>query len=180
MRRFLIYTFLLSLISCAMGPANSTKQTHISVTGGNYQQKSWDDSLVFKRTSWFMGATMAYDILITKLDKNSPFSYWLESDQDKFANECSEVYIALIYSYIGSINLDIQSTARITKQISDIGFEEIAAASFRNNIGAHNVFNMWHLGHHKIAGFCYKKLSGAPQEIPVAMPGFKTINILSK
>lgn len=177
MRRYISLIILLFVSSCAVGPSNRINQTEINISGGNYKRKSWDDTLYFKRTSWYIGAIMAYDLWIAKVDKNSPFRYWLESNKEDYAS-CSEFYIGLIYSDNGSILLDLESPASIRKQISELGFEIVSTPQFRMYLAAHTVFQQWQLKRHKISGFCYKKMAGAPKEIPISLPGFKTINIL--
>ena len=178
MRRVLTIGFIIILAACASNTTNRVSKTNVSMSGGEYEQKSWDETLEFKRTSWYIGASLAYDIMIARLDKQSPFRYWLENNQEKLITECKDLYVALIYTNSMSNLLKLQSPAYIRKQITDIGFEEVTMASFQANMSAHNIFGQWHLRNHKFSGFCYKKMSSIPEQISISLPGFKTRNIL--
>lgn len=177
MHRFITILLLLAFSSCASGPINKTQQNDIHMTGGHFERKSWDDTLVFKKTSWYLGATLGYDLLLTRIDKSSPFNNWLESNSKDVQN-CKEFYVGLIYSYNRSLMFDLESPVYIKNQISELGFKEISIPQFRSHLAAHTVFQQWNLKRYKIAGFCFDKMSSIPKEIPISLPGFKTINVL--
>lgn len=180
MRRFLVILNLLVLSACATNQANKVRQSELDMSGGSYETKTWKDTLEFKRTSWFLGANLGYDVLIAKLDKNSPFAFWLGNNQEQYATNCRELYIALIYTNSMSMLYTFETPAAIRTQITQLGFEEVSISHFHANIRAHQIFGQWHLRNHKAAGFCYKKMSSRPQEIPLTLPGFETQNLLHK
>lgn len=177
MCRFITVFLLLLISSCASGPSAKIRQKDISFSGGNFEYKSWDDSLKFKRTSWYVGATMAYDLWLARIDKNSPFTYWMENNREQY-QKCREFYVALLYTSRGSRLLDVESPVFIKKQIAEVGFETVTLSQFRNHMAVHTVFQQWNLKKYKIAGFCYNKQSPLPKEIPITLPGYNTINAL--
>lgn len=177
MHRFISIIILLLFSSCASGPVNKVRQKEIELTGGIFERKSWDDTLSFKRTSWYVGASLSYDIWLARIDKNSPFTYWMENNKEQYGS-CREFYVGLIYSNSASNLVDLESPASLKKQFADLGFEVVSLSQFRSHLAAHTVFQQWHLRNHRITGFCFKKPSSIPKEIPIFLPGFKTINIL--
>lgn len=179
MRGFIKLLPLFLLMACATGPTNKVRQKTVTLTGGVYERKAWDDSLNFSRTSWYLGASLSYDVWLVKLDKNSPFRFWMGNNKEDYAN-CREFYAGLFYSNTMSTQINVESVAAIKKQISDLGFEEVSLNNFKANISAHSVYQDWHLRNHRVAGFCYKKMSSIPSEIPITLPGFKTINAIVK
>ena len=180
MRRFLIFTSIFIFIACASNQANKIRKSEVDMSGGTYKRKSWDDTLTFKRTSWYLGANLAYDVLIARLDKTSPFAFWLDNNQDQYATECREFYIALIYTNAMSILHNLETPAAIRNQITNLGFEEVSVSHFQANVRAHGVYGDWHLKSHKTMGFCYKNMSQIPDQIPISLPGFNMQNILHK
>lgn len=168
------------LIACASkGPTNTIRQKKTTLSGGVYERKSWDDSLEFSRSSFYIDTTLAYDIWLTRLDKNSPFFNWMGSNKTT-ALECREFYVGLIYSNTISTQINIASVTSIKAQINKLGFTEMVMPDFKRHISAHNVFQNWHLRGHKVAGFCFSKMSSIPKEIPINLPGFNTINAVVK
>ena len=177
MRGFITIFLLLLVSSCASGPSNKVRQKEIGITGGNFERKSWDDTLTFNRTSWYIGASLSYDLWLAKIDKSSPFTNWLESNKNQYG-ECREFYVGLIYTNNLSTSVSLESPASIKKQITELGFDEVSISPFKSHLSAHIVSQQWHLRNHKVAGFCYKKMSSIPKEIPISLPGYKTINAL--
>lgn len=177
MRGFIVLIVLVFITSCASGPTNKTSQKEIDLTGGLFERKSWDDSMTFKRTSWYIGATLSYDIWLAKIDKSSPFTNWMENNKEA-NSECREFFVGLIYSNNASTLVNLQSVANIKKQITELGYEEVTLSNFKSHLATHDVYQQWHLRNHRLAGFCYKKMSSIPEEIPVSLPGFRTINII--
>jgi hypothetical protein len=170
---------MITFLSCATSE-NLVRQSNVIFPGGSFKERTWNDKLDFRRTSWYISSTLAYDVLIARLDSTSPFSLWLESNQKMVADNCRDFYVMLMYTNTNSLILDLESPSEIRKQMTDIGFEEVSIAAYRSYLAAHPIFSDWHLKNHKIAGFCYKNLSNVPKQIFLSLPGFKSIDIISK
>lgn len=184
MQRILIVLTLMAFVGACASSSSRATHSKVTMTGGHYQLKSWDDTLIFSRVSWYIGAIMGYDVLMAKLDKTSPFANWLGNDKEKISNECHDFYITLIYTNTNSMMLNLASPADIKKQIVDLGYEEVSILDFKTNMAAHDIYGQWHLNNHKFSGFCYKhksnkNISVIPKQIPISLPGFKTQNIVN-
>lgn len=161
--------------SCATSsPVNKISKSEIVFNGGVYKNLEWDDKLVFKRTSWHYEAKLNYDLLITKLDFNSPFANWLEGGKESLKERCKELYIGIVYaSYSAS-----STAAALKNEVAENGFSRVSLAPFKIQIAAHHVFKGWNLYSHKVIGFCRETESMNSSKIMVTMPGFKETNIL--
>ena len=66
--------FLILLSSCASQQGRRPiYDSEVSLKGGRFGEKEWDDKLKFKRVSWYQDATLSYDVLIADLKEPSPF-----------------------------------------------------------------------------------------------------------
>lgn len=177
MRRYISLLIMVIVVACASGPTTQINQTLITFTGGNFHDKSWDDSLKFHRTSWYLGATLVYDLWLAKVDKDSPFTYWMGSNRENNL-KCREFYIGLFYAYTYSIQIKLESPTYIKNQIRELGYDDVALTHMSSYLSTHRVFQQWNLKFHKLSGFCYNKLTPPPKEMYINMPGFKSVNVL--
>lgn len=150
---------------------NKVYEGEISFKGGVYEDKNWTDSLEFKKISWFYDATLDHEILISKLDKSSPFSAWLGADRLALST-CENFYITILYS---DINANHGNTL-LTSQLKNAGLEEMSILNFTHQMKAHQNYLDWKLGRHKIVGFCQKNTNKS--EIIVTIPGHKSLKLL--
>ena len=169
---------LLLLSSCSFYKGykghNRTDKMTVRLKGGVYENKQWDDTLSLKRTSFYEGSKLSHDVIITKLDKTSPFYQWM-GDQKSILNDCTEVYVALFYKDMNAIRSVPISYMR--DQIIKKGFNEIVIQNFSYYMRQHYAFDQWVLTDHKIYGYCNR--SGIKTEkIHLVMPGFRRVNIL--
>lgn len=179
MKSFIKIFILISVLSsCSYykgykGHNRADKMT-VKLKGGTYIKSQWSDTLEFKRTSFYSGAKLNHDVIITKLDKTSPFYDWMGEDK-RMLSECSEVFVALFYKDMNAFRA--VPISYIRDQIIDIGFQEVVIQNFAYHLRQHYAFEQWVLNDHKIYGYCNR--SGIKtKKIHLNMPGFKRVNLL--
>jgi hypothetical protein len=91
-RKILNAAFFLLFASCASNSMTENRFTtsYASLTGGRYQATSWDDRLLLPRYSWFQGATLYFDAIITEVKPNTPFYQWLAHDVANVSKRCTK------------------------------------------------------------------------------------------
>ncbi len=151
---------------------NRIQKGNVKFPGGVYRDKTWDDTLVFKRTSFFQGAKLYHDVLITELGKDSPFRAWLGSDRSE-ADKCQKFYVTMVYkSLVGAV-----SRQKIFRQIEGLQLRPIFISDFAENIQEHYITDEMRLYGYKLKGFC-QLASGDLDSINISLPGFSEVNIL--
>jgi hypothetical protein len=178
MRGLIIVMGVIAFITSCASTRSNNKVTHTDVTftDGVYKDKEWDEDLDFYRTSWYKGATLTYDLLLAKVDKNSAYANWLESSKESYGKKCKEFYIAMLYSG----DQEPTSIAKIKSGITNSGFKEVSVAQFKAHISSSYVFEQWHLQRHKLVGYCYEGIGSPEDFINITLPGFKEENVLPK
>lgn len=171
LQQIVFFSFLV-LVGCAV---NQTRHKiygqEISFRSGVFEDKSWDDSLSMNRVSWYQDANVSYEILLGKLDQNSPFANWLGADRLKLAT-CADFYIGAIYTGINAV----YGSSYLLNELKKSGLEEISILDFSLQLKSHQNFKDWKLGRHHIYGFCAKN-KNHPAVI-VNIPGFKPHKML--
>jgi|LULF01.1.fsa_nt_gb hypothetical protein len=171
MYRLLFIIFLLMTSCSSVETRRITYASDLVLNGGRYEDKSWDESLEFKRFSWYQDATLNYDILITPLTSTSPFSNWLGSDKN-LLQQCSEFFIALVYA---DVNSSGGNSLLINELTTDEQIVEKTLLDFSNQIKAHPNIIDWKIFNYKVVGLCSKSTN--PSKFHVTVPGFTTQKI---
>lgn len=170
----LLFLVLLQGCSSTYNTLNEITQGKVDFKTGTYKDYSWDDSMIFTRTSWYRGATMSYDIMLHRLDRKSPFAKWLGESEKEYLKNCNPLVIGLFYA-----GNDSPSTiAKIKKEITDQNYTEINLLNFKEyiqNHPTHQLYNMWS---HKMTAFCGKHIMESDQKLYVSIPNFKKIRVL--
>ena len=176
MQKYLSLLFLASLIfSCAsVNSYNKVIQDGVSLRGGTDGEKSWSSAVKLQRTSWFNGVKMVNDIFIGKLDKDSDFKAWFGNSKDLLESQCSQFYVALIYTngFRGG------SRGLLRKTITDTGLEEVVIPDFTQYLRTHPIYQALNLENHRVSGFCAKSKISKINNIDLIIPGFKKVNLL--
>lgn len=142
---------LLVFIGCANTQSynqNTTGRVHLN--GGVYKKESWDDSLSFKRMSWYHGMTLYYDTLIWKADPNSPFSKWFSVDEMEYFSKCENLLVTVSYS---SDPAKISHVA-YREQMKLNGYDDVVLNNFASYLKIHPSMVDWRLINYKVLGYC--------------------------
>lgn len=172
--KFIISIAILVLTSsCA---SNSTRRpilkTEVTIRGGSYDGKQWDDKIIFQRISWYRDATATHEVLTTKLTGESSFSNWLGSDKLQLST-CQELRVVMVYASASAE----QGASHLLSEMTQGGFEQISLLDFSQEIKAHHNFHDWNLQRHKIYGLCLKQ-GQTDKSINITIPGFKNYKVL--
>ncbi len=175
MQKYLVYfSLMIIFISCAsMSDSNKAIQTNISFKSGLSANKTWDDSLTFKRTSWFQRAKMTQDVFWGEVPSSSPFRQWLASSKDLVESRCAQFYLAISYSN----DLKGNSLGVVKSAIEQQGLTQMSLASFKAALRGHPAFINFNLENHKIMGYCLPRGKEAIKSIYVEFPGFTRAKI---
>ncbi len=168
----LILAFLL-LCSCSNLSKNTIYEGTFDVKSGVHQNVSWEDALVFKRTSWFQEATLLFDLMLVSVDSGSPFYHWFSSDEKSLLGQCEKNYVVLAYA----LNSKKLSNREFVAQAEDSGFEEIKLPSFKSHLSLHPVFTRQSLRLYKVYGLCQKKAAIGQKKLIVRFPGYREVVI---
>lgn len=174
MNKITQYFLMLIMTSCAsyMGH-NRLDKMNVTFKGGMYENKTWDNPLVFRRTSYFQGSKLVHDVLITRLEKSSNFYRWL-GDQTSQFSDCNELYITLLYKDLNAIYGTPLSIVK--DQLARSGLIEYVIQDFNYAIRQHYAFEQWVLTDHKVYAYCNR--SDSLDKIYLSMPGFRKTNLL--
>ncbi len=175
MKFYLSLVFLI-LSSCSSYSLNKTKGSNFSLKGGVVGNKKWSDSLKFKRTSWYKGTTMFFDVSIASLDKNSPFLNWLSSAEVRERASCKHFYLVLSYAH----DPELISNKSFLLKLIDQGYSRVSLNSFSKNLKLHPEFS-YLFNNYSIYGICHPGPISIKKNKPslmVSFPGFTSINII--
>ena len=97
--KFILLLTLILVGACASYKSyNQTTTGRVILRGGIYQKDTWDDSLEFKRMSWYHGMTLYFDALLYKADPNSHFTKWFSPTEKEFFAKCESLVVTVAYS----------------------------------------------------------------------------------
>jgi hypothetical protein len=171
--RFLLGLTLSLLIGgCASSTKNFVSKDELFFKGGVYKTKEWrKEGLTFKRYSWYQDMSLLYDVLVSPIEKTSPFYSWLNESEKKWAGSCEEFYITLSYA------LDSKKISHIMFQnaYKQAGFEKVLLSNYSDHMRLHPKFVDHSLHLYSIYGLCRK--AGAGEPFKVAFPSFKEITL---
>ncbi len=170
MKKIGLVLLALTLIGC--GTTNTYNQTNtgrVKIRGGVYKNLSWDDSLFFKRMSWYHGMTLYFDTLIYKADPTSPFANWFSPSEKEFFNKCEKLVVTVSYSADPSkiSHVDFREQMRLN------GYDDVVVNEFAAALKNHPDNANWSLRNYKILGFCKRSPSKLQQgRIVINFPSF--------
>lgn len=175
MKKKLLFGLIITLAGCASyHTQNEISHSDLSFKGGVMGERKWDDALIFKRTSWYQGATLSYDFLIVELEQGSKFSLWLDPSEREYHTKCEKLYIGLVYSN----DTSPVAYAKLTSQLEDYGLSRVFLPGFSSQVKSHFAYNEWHFEDHQISGFCQKAGPAKAGPLAIILPGFSKVKVL--
>ncbi|MDD0853924.1 hypothetical protein HBN50_12500 [Halobacteriovorax sp. GB3] len=171
MRLGLLFS-LLFLISCTNLSKNIIKEGEFTLKRGVYKTSQWDESLEFKRISWFHELTLQFDLLITKLDDDTRFRKWLSPSEKALLADCRDHYLVLSYH----LDSDKISKRMLFSDMERQGYKEYLLPNFQRNIKLHPDFELLSLQLYSLNLLCSKEEKS--KDLSVTFPGYKSVNLL--
>ncbi len=174
MKFFLVLIFVL-LAGCASYKTyNQTTRGRVDLRGGIYQKESWDDSLKFKRMSWYHGMTLYFDALYWKADVDSPFSKWFSPAEKEFFTKCEHFLVTAGYSADPSKI----SHVNFREQMKLNGYDDVVLNTFASSLKSHPQATEWRFQNYKIMGYCKRSPSRlSTSKLGINFPSFKQLEV---
>ncbi|MFY7991799.1 MAG: hypothetical protein ACOVP4_00785 [Bacteriovoracaceae bacterium] len=170
MKKIILLVLASLLAGCATYKTyNQTNIGRVKIRGGVHKELAWDDSLFFKRMSWYHGMTLYFDTLVYKADISSPFSNWFSASEKEYFNKCEKLVVTVSYSADPAkiSHVDFREQMRLN------GYDDVVVNDFAAALKNHPDNSDWSLKNYKILGFCKRSPSKLQQgRIVINFPSF--------
>lgn len=170
----LISLISLSLTSCGSMSKNLVKTGDASFQGGTYKQSKWDESLDFKRYSWFQELSLLFDLLVAEVPSDSAFRQWFSASEQTIINGCQDFRVVMTY-FLDSSRI---SETMLWSQAAQAGYERVSLGHFGPYLKLHPQYNRqsFHLYH--VEGLCLPK-GGGPSStgFTVNFPNYSEVKV---
>lgn len=174
MKALFVLVFLFVSSCAAYKSYNQTTTGRVTLRGGNYKSVMWDDTLTFKRMSWYHGMTLYYDALVYKADADSPFSNWFSPSEKEFFSKCESLIVAVNYS----ASPDRISHVNFREQMKLNGYDDVVLNSFATYLRTHPNAQDWRVFNYKIMGYCKRAPSSLSKDaLTINFPSFKELDL---
>ncbi len=167
-KKFIFPIFLYMLVSCSTLTKQLIDYGEFSIKGGVYKNQKWNDSLTFKRVSWFHEFSMFFDVNVVRFNNKGPFANWLSPDEVAEISGCRDFLISLTYS----LDEDKISQRMFLDEMVRNGYDKIMLPNFEIHLKLHPDFDRSSLSLYKLYGHCKRTDSEIVQSISVGFPGF--------
>lgn len=174
MKYLMILTLFISAGCSSLNSLNQVPSASLILKGGKSKSLEWSESLTFKRRSWFNGATLKYDILVAKLDRQSPFYNWLGQSERSQFNSCPNYYITLVFAS-NAINAVRASKVEFMSNFDLVGLKRISIPIFESNLRNHAFNQNRNLMKHTLYGMCK---TNNLTDVEVNVPNYSTVRVL--
>lgn len=169
--RYLISGLLILIASCTTLNKNMIKEGSYDISGGVHQNMKWDDTLTFKRVSWFKELTLTFDIFMATIGKESPFYVWFSEEEKAMMNKCVDSQIVLTYAW------DPMQISRedFFDRAQKLGYERLSVPTFHSNVKMHPNFARINVYLYKTSLLCRKNLGDS--KMVISFPGFPSVTL---
>lgn len=153
---------------------NQTTTGKVLLRGGIYQKEAWDDSLTFKRMSWYHGMTLYFDAMIYRADPESPFSKWFSNSEKEYFTKCEKLLVTVAYSADPSKI----SHVNFREQMKLNGYDDVVINNFASYLKSHPSTTEWRLLNYKVMGYCKRAPSRlGTSSLAINFPSFKHLEV---
>ncbi len=175
MKKLLLFGLISLIAGCATYKTyNQTDTGRVKIRGGVYKELTWDDSMMFKRMSWYHGMTLYFDTLVYHADPASPFSNWFSATEKEYFNKCEKLIVTVNYSADPTkiSHVDFREQMRLN------GYDDVVVNDFASALRNHPDNSNWSLKNYKILGFCKRSPTRIRQgRLVINFPSFHEIYI---
>ncbi len=174
MKAFFMLIVLIAAGCASYKSYNQTTTGKVSLRGGIYQKESWDDTLKFKRMSWYYGMTLYFDALFWKADSTSKFAKWFSPSEKEFFSKCEKLLVTVAYSAdpakISHVNF--------REQMKLNGYDDVVLNNFAAYLKTHPSAGEWRLLNYKVMGYCKRSPSRLSSSgIAINFPSFQHLEL---
>jgi hypothetical protein len=150
MKLILNIALLLSFGCANTQSYNQSTTGRVLLKGGVFKKEQWDDTLTFKRMSWYHGMTLYFDTLLYRASPASPFSKWFSPSEMEYFQKCESLLVTVSYS---SDPAKI-SHVNFREQMKLNGYDDVVLNSFASYLKVHPSAVDWRLTNYKVLGYC--------------------------
>lgn len=154
----------LSLSSCSNLTKNLVKSGEFSVHRGVYENKKWDENLLFVRKSWYHELTLHFDLMAAGITSENPFYHWFSETEKNALNACANVIVLLSYQF----DADRISTTSLDNQLREQGLKLVSIPAFQNQMRNHPDFEHLSLSLYRVKALCAESKK---MEVKILFPG---------
>lgn len=171
----IIAFLLLGLVGCASYKSyNQTTTGKVVLRGGIFQKESWEDSLIFKRMSWYHGMTLYFDALFYRADENSPFAKWFSPTEKEFFTKCEKLLVTVAYS----ADPTKISHVNFREQMKLNGYDDVVLNNFSAYLKSHPSATDWRVLNYKVMGYCKRSPSRlGTNSLAINFPSFQHLEV---
>lgn len=174
MKAVFVLVFLLVSGCAAYKSYNQTTTGKVTLRGGNYKSQNWEDTLVFKRMSWYHGMTLYYDALVYTADPDSPFANWFSPSEKEFFTKCESLIVTVNYS----ASPDRISHVNFREQMKLNGYDDVVVNTFATYLRTHPNAQDWRVFNYKIMGYCKRAPTSLNKDsLTINFPSFKELHL---
>lgn len=153
---------------------NQTTRGVVHLRGGIHQKEAWDETLVFKRMSWYHGMTLYFDALYWKADIDSPFAKWFSPAEKEFFTKCEQFIVTVGYSADPSKI----SHVNFREQMKLNGYDDVVVNNFAASLKSHPQSTEWRFQNYKIMGYCKRSPSKLDtKKLGINFPSFRQLEV---
>lgn len=164
-KKLVPFTIMITLAACSTMTKNITRDGELTLRGGVFRDKEWKDSITFKRKSWYLELTLAFDLMTAQISNESPYINWFNEKEQAKINSCADAQVLLMYSYDTSKVTYEEVLIQIEKQ----GYESFEVPGFKNHFQMHPNYNFHSLRLFKVWGICSQQKKSS---LNIFLPGF--------
>jgi hypothetical protein len=160
-------------ISCTTNLSkNLVQEGNLILRNGTFNDKIWNEDLVFQRNSWYHELTLQFDLMLAHVSPQSAFNFWFSKDELESMIKCSDSRVVMAYS------LDTKDIpySSLYEQLEKSGYTRFDLIQFKKHLLQHpdaqlNGFRLYH-----IFGICKNASDSRP--LLMNFPGYleKVIN----
>ncbi len=166
-----ILALLLLSVSCSNLTKNTVQETHLIVKNGTFNDKVWNEDLVFQRVSWYHELTLQFDVMLAGVAPQSAFNFWFSKDELDQMMKCGDARVVLAYS---QDTKDIPYSM-LYDQLEKSGFTRFDLIEFKKQLLQHPDSQQNGLRLYHIFGICKKVNDHKP--LIINFPGYSEKSI---
>ncbi len=169
---FKLIPIIFLIVSCGNLTTNLVDEESFYLRNAFVEGEKVNAEFKFQRYSWYKEMSLAYDMMLTKIDSGSKLYGWLSESSKKDVQQCSEFYVGLLYS----LENKYISHRNVTKQMDTQGGEEQVIPDFYQNFKNHPDYEAKSLQLYRVRGFCFK--NPITKDIVLKLPGYRNVTVI--
>ncbi len=166
-----LLVLLLVLSGCGNLSKNITREGTYYIRNGAFADKTWDEDLQFRRTSWYHELTLQFDLMMTPITPQSSFNFWFSKAELEDVQKCGDFRLALVYS----LDTKVIPYSLLNEQLERSGFKKIELLEFKKHLLSHPDSEMNSTRLYQVYGLCRDAKELKP--LVLNFPGFNEISL---